>query len=434
MILSDMKKVLVISYSFPPVGGAGVQRPVKFVKYLRDYGWEPVVLSVANPSVPVKDYSLEKDIPVGVHVYRAKTFEPSYKVKQGFKGGGALVSLKKMAKRLLSPLLLPDLQVLWWPGLIRVLFVAIKKEQPVCLFVSAPPFSSFIPVVVVGIFLRIPVVLDYRDEWTFSRKTLENSSKHWPAVWLDGVLERFVISQCTAFTAANKSYVDSLVDAYPRAAYGKGYVITNGYDDDDFQVPKKTRVSNQDNKKINLIYTGTVWAATSFQPFILALEILLRARPELLEIITLKIVGRVVGPEITYLETRPVSTMIELCGYLDHEKVIEELGSADVLLLTLSDLPGTEKIITGKVFEYMASGKHIFAIVPDGETKTLLCENYDNVTISHPANVQSILDGILEIVDNIADLRLKRGGDTSQFLRRNLTEKLAGIFNLVGQK
>jgi glycosyltransferase involved in cell wall biosynthesis len=431
-----MKKVLIVSYNFPPVGGAGVQRPVKFVKYLRAFGWDPVVLTVANASVPVKDSSLEKDIPQGVCVCRSKTLEPCYAAKQRFKdrGEGRNIPLKKTMKWLFSHLMLPDLQVLWWPGLIRTLITTITKERPSCLFVTAPPFSSFVPVVVLGRIFSIPVVLDYRDEWTFSRNTWENASKGWLPSLVDRLLERFVVSQCAAFTAANKSYVASLIKTYPRAAAGKGYVITNGFDDEDFKRLKTPRMPVRDYTKIIFLYTGTVWAATSFQPIVTALKDLLRVRPELAERITLRIIGRVIDAEARCFEGEPVGAMVKLCGYLDHEKVVDELGAADVLLLTLSDLPGAEKIITGKVFEYMAAGKHVLAIVPEGETKALLLENYDNCTIVNPGDVELIVAEILSIIENIVDLRIEKVGDVSRFSRRNLTKELASVFNSVDKK
>lgn len=431
-----MKKVLVVCYSFPPVGGAGVQRPVKFVKYLKEFGWEPVVVSVKNPSVPIFDTSLTKDIPIGMRIYKAKTLEPSYERKKGF---GARYNkttigrLKELIRGVVSNFLLPDLQVLWWPGLIKALVVAIRSERPNCLFVTAPPFSSFVPVVVLARLFGVPAVLDYRDEWSFSRNTWENTSKGWFAVLVDRLLERFVVSRCAAFTAANKSYVDSLVKAYSRAAAGKGYVITNGFDEDDFRRSITFQAPTGDATKISFLYTGTIWAATSFKPVVAALGTLLREHPEFSKLFTLKIIGRVVETETCFFESGPVGANVELCGYLDHEKVIEELVSADVLLLTLSDLPGAEKIITGKAFEYMASGRHIFAIVPEGETKSLLCSNYNNVTIAHPANVQSIVDGFQTIFDNISCLRHKGGGDVSKFFRRNLTKNLAEVLNRVDQ-
>ncbi len=189
-----MKKVLIISYNFPPVGGAGVQRPVKFVKYLRDFGWEPVVLSVANPSVPVTDESLLKDIPSSVKLYRAKTLEPSYSVKNRIAHHDAnwLDKSFSLLKKTVSPFILPDVQILWWPGLLLKLLIILLYEKPDVLFVSAPPFSSFVPVVSISRLFRVPAVLDYRDEWSFSRENWENSIKSSLARKLDYKLERYV--------------------------------------------------------------------------------------------------------------------------------------------------------------------------------------------------------------------------------------------------
>ena len=431
-----MKTVIVVSYNFPPVGGAGVQRPVKFVKYISKYGWKPVVVTVANPSVPVIDKSLENDIPIGVRIYKASTLEPSYEQKQGFTttNNNATGRLKKYFKIIISRLLLPDLQVLWWPGLVWTLIFAIRKEHPACLFVTAPPFSSFIPVIVVGRLFGVPVVLDYRDEWTFSRNAWENASRGRLVTFIDTALELFVCSQCAAFTAANASYVASLNLSYPKSAIGKGHVITNGFDEEDFEVRIRPPLSVKANDKITFIYTGTVWAATSFKSLLAAFEKLLLKQPGLSENITLKIIGRVVDSEALCFENNAVSKIVELCGYIEHDRIFEEMYYSDVLLLTLSDLPGAEKIICGKAFEYMASGKHIFAVVPDGETKNVICANYDNATIANPSDVHSVLLGIMSIIENISLIRAKRGNDVSQFSRRELTADLVKVFDVVAVK
>ena len=123
------------------------------------------MLTVENPSVPTLDTALLKDIPEGVKIYHAHSLEPSYASKQTFSNADKQQGIKVLAKKYITMMLLPDLQILWWPGLVAKLIKAIKTEKPDCLFVTAPPFSSFIPVVVLGKLFGIPVLLDYRDEW-----------------------------------------------------------------------------------------------------------------------------------------------------------------------------------------------------------------------------------------------------------------------------
>lgn len=426
-----MKKVLIVAYNFPPVGGAGVQRPVKFVKYLRRFGWEPVVLTVSNPSVPIQDAALLKDVPEGVKIYRARSLEPSYEAKQTFssaqkQGGG----IKAIIKKYISMLLLPDLQVLWWPGLIAKILKVIRIEKPDCLYVTAPPFSSFVPVVAVGKIFGIPVVLDYRDEWVFSRTSWENSSKSRLAFFMDSFLERMVLANCQAFTTATQSYIDSIVKHYGPDLINKGEVITNGYDADDFVCEPKNRVI-EEPQIITIVYTGTVWNVTSLDVFCSTLGKYLSLNPTMKQRIRVKVFGRVLGDETKYLEAESLKDIIECYGYIDHEKVVGEMLNADILLLTLSDLPGAEKIIHGKAFEYMASGKHIFALIPQGEVNTLITEYYGNITVANPTDIKNSYVSLEYLLNNIEEVKKRESKDVSGFLRKNLTAKLVSLFEKV---
>jgi len=425
-----MKKVVVISYNFPPVGGAGVQRPAKFVKYLREFDWEPVVLSVENPSVPVRDESLLKDIPADVKVYRARTLEPSYSVKSSLsrKEKDWLSQSLSLVKKMVTQLLLPDAQILWWPDLILKLLRVIKKEKPDIVFVSAPPFSSFVPVVAIAHLKKVPCILDYRDEWLFTRDNWENSIKSSLAKKVDHVLERYVLKRCSGFVTANQSYIDSILDRYPAIPAHKGAVVTNGYDDDDFDdithVPLK-------KDRITITYTGTLWKATSLRNFIIALDLFcdkLKSSKNIPDF-CINIFGRIVDDEKKYIDECKQKDTISIHGYFEHDKILNEIGNSDILLLTLSDLPGAEKIITGKIFEYMATGKHILALLPDGETKRILTGNYNNATIVDPNEQDEICSALEYICMNIDNIRNAEHIDVSQFSRKRLTKKLADIFN-----
>ena len=428
-----MKKVLIISYNFPPVGGAGVQRPVKFVKYLRDFGWEPVVLTVANPSVPVYDTGLLNDIPDRVAVYGARTLEPSYAQKQGFVASGTSLksSIKSLFKKVVAQFMLPDLQILWWPDLIVKLVQIIRRERPSVLFVSAPPFSSFLPVVTVGKIMGVPVILDYRDEWAFSRDQWENAIKHNLARRLDLIFERFSIKQCSAFTAANESYVSGIYSAYPNVSADKGFVVTNGFDEDDLNPLVHKDLLARNDSQISIVYTGTVWKATSLNTFISVLKNLLKMEPALRDVLRVKIFGRVVDAEQGYLQDGDLTGVLQMFGYIEHDELMRETMSADVLLITLTDLPGADKIITGKAFEYMAAGKQILALVPEGETRQLLSRNYNKLSLVNSNDLDGIFTALKEIVANINAIRSTDGSDVSHFSRKTLTSRLATVFDRV---
>lgn len=422
-----MKKVVVIAYGFPPVGGGGVQRPVKFVKYLREYGWEPLVLTVSNPSVPIIDESLLVDIPEGTKIFLSKTLEPSYRTKQQFVGiqSSGKFSAKGWLKKVVSPFLLPDIQVLWWPGLFWRLFQVIKNEKPACLFVTAPPFSSFIPAVALGKLFRIPVVIDFRDEWSFSRQQWEHTVKTALAFKVDRILEGYAVRHCTRITAANASYINSLTDEYPEVDQHKCVVITNGYDTDDFvDIEEDLEI----NDRVTIVYAGTVWKGNSLEAFCSALKLLLDKIPDLARMLRVKIFGRIVEGHMAYLSDPIFQDIIELHGYKDHADIIQEICSADALLLAMTDLPGANKIIVGKVFEYMATGKHIFAIIPKCETSIILFNNYSNMTVLHPDDIKGICDKLNHLIANINSIRQVKCDDISQFSRNFLTKELVSVF------
>ena len=425
-----MKKVLVVAYAFPPVGGAGVQRVTKFVKYLREYNWEPVVITVTNPSVPVIDQALLLDVPVGVSLYKAVSLEPSYAKKQilGKVEGGRWSQVKLLAKKILASLLLPDIQVLWWPGLIWRLICTVREEQPDCIFVTAPPFSSFVPVVAIGAFFKVPVVVDFRDEWTFSRNHLENAQKGSLARKLDCFLEKYVVTRCSAIVAASQSYIDSMVANY-RLSSEKATAITNGFDEEDFVFNSEPHEKSEN--EIVIVYAGTVWKATSLQYFVDAIGIISRNAAANAPRIKVHIFGRIVESEILGVLSVGGQDIIKTFGYVDHKELMAILASSDILLLALSDLPGAEKIITAKVFEYMATGKHIFAIVPEGETKKILANDYDNVTFANPGDVTDIklkLDGIISSFDSI---KMKKGKCVKQYSRKTLAGKLVKVLDKI---
>jgi glycosyltransferase involved in cell wall biosynthesis len=428
-----LKKVLIISYAFPPVGSVGVQRCLKFVKYLRYYGWEPIVLTVENPSVPIIDISYFKDIPAGVKIVRAATAEPSYAKKKSLAESmhGVTGKISALSKKVLSGFLLPDVQVLWWPKLIPSLISLIKSENPQCIFVTAPPFSSFIPVIAIGRLFKKPVIADFRDEWSFSREQWENTTKTTIARKFDRFLEKYVVLRCAAITATTQSYIDSLHRHYCLPT-GKCTAITNGFDEDDFRdTDQNGAVCN--NQRITLIYTGTVWNANSLRQFIAALDDVIKIKPAMKNQLRLRIFGRIVDSELLYLKSPGLESIVGMFGYLEHEKVIQEMIKADLLLLVISNLPGTEKIIVAKTFEYMATGKHIFALVPDGETKNLLSEKYGNVTFAKPDDVEDIKQKLCVLLDNIDEIRSRKGKNVSQFSRKRLTGKLAAVLNRVAK-
>ena len=309
------------------------------------------------------------------------------------------------------------------------LIKVVLLERINCLFVTAPPFSALVPVAFVGKIFGLPVVADFRDDWHFSRLHLENASRSAFAIRVDRILERYVVLKCSAFTAATASYVRNIFDRNPSTARNKAHVITNGFDPDDFKDFPIEEEKNDPGSRVTFVYSGTVWKATSLGPFVKAVEILLKKDPKLGMKISVKILGRVVEQEMAPLKENGLEEIFDLEGYVTHSRSVGAMSTADILLLTLSDLPGSAQIIPGKTFEYMATGKHILAIVPAGETSGLLRKKYGNATVTHPKDVDDISNQILALVKNKETIRKAQEIDVSQYERRSLTKRLATVFS-----
>src|SRR5688572_20315693 len=171
------RTALLVAYAFPPVGGAGVQRMSKLAKYLPQHGIVPSVLTVANPSVPLTDESLARDLPASLDVIRARSLEPGYAAKKVAweAAADAKPSRRKQAVRwatgLVRQLAYPDIQILWMPGAHAALAARMLRHPPDVVLISGPPFSQFLLAPLAK--TRAAVVLDYRDEWSLIRGAYE---------------------------------------------------------------------------------------------------------------------------------------------------------------------------------------------------------------------------------------------------------------------
>ncbi len=424
--LRTLGRILVISYAFPPTGGAGVQRPAKFVKYMRNYGYDPTVLTVENPSVPLRDESMSSDVGQHTVVLKARTLEPSYQVKKNaIAKSGRRLSLATIARSLL----IPDPQVLWIPGLVRKV-LSLRSDPPDAIFVTAPPFSTLVAGVFAKSILRRPLILDFRDEWV---GWLDGSS--WTNLGTRGKmkgkverrLERFVVDHADAVVAASQGYVDAFARKYPRAPRGKFNVITNGYDPEDLKCMsrKEDFAGTLSEHRFNVLYMGTVFPLTSLRYFLDGVASA-RAKKDL----NIVIAGRITPEEEKVLNSHG-DLMIKRLGYMPHAQAIQLAYHADALLLTLSPLEGAERVIPAKMFEYMALGRNVIAILPEGTAAAIL-KGLSGCVILDPSDKMSIGQAYQSLFDKWRGHTLVPAvNDVSAHSREKKTEALCALFDKV---
>ena len=423
-------KALLVSYLFPPVGGAGVARVLKFAKYLPRHGVEPTVLTAENPSVPVVDSSRLADV-AGLRVIRARTLEPGYMVKRAVwktvdgspratGGGNFLLSGLRL-------LLVPDPQVLWQPAAQWRLARVLRSEAFDVLFISGPPFSQFLLAPAARLWANVPIVLDYRDEWGTVAAEYEMGSitRRWSA----RLLERACLRASHAVTTATPAFRESLLERFPFLAKRTVATLPNGYDPED--LPRVLPALPSD--RFVVTYAGTVFRLTRPSGLLRALRRIRAEHPDLATLLDVRFIGRVVETEQQTLADA-ADLGVRTLGYMDHAAALAESAKSHLNLCLLSDAPGAEGIYPQKIFELAALGRPVLTLAPTGAL-TALVRDLGLEAALHPEDDGAIAAHLVQ------QLRAFRVGEVlpthpanrlERFSRDRLAGELAELFRSLG--
>lgn len=445
------KRLLLVAYNFPPVGGAGVQRPVKWAKYLGSFGWDVTVLTTLNPSVPVRDESLLADLPRDVEVVRARTWEPDYRVKQNLIAAesnarkGIAQRLKEtvrgVARRCIKLVLQPDPQVLWNYHAIRAGTAALRDKQHDAILVTAPAYSSFY----IGAALKrrfgLPLVLDYRDEWDLSGKYLENAQRDWISRVVQSRMQQQLLRTADAVVATTRRSTEALAEKLTLLRHtAASHCIYNGYDAEDFErhLPDSAVSQNgcdvlkPERGTFRLVYTGTLWNLTDIEPLVRGIEHLDNARPDLSRRLELVCVGRKTAEQSAILNRiQNTSARLVAIDYCAHSTALQWLRSASGVCLLLSDVPGADRVVPAKLFEYLAIRKEMLAISPAGETAEIVQQFFPQGHFT-PGQVSAISDWFQHRISAAEVPAHELSVDEAalrEFSRESQTERLAEILN-----
>lgn len=441
------RRLLLISYHFPPVGGAGVQRPLKFVKYLRQYGWDVSVLMAANPSVPVFDESLCRDLPDDLVIEKARTWEPDYRMKQQMgqpsnAPRGVVANLKGLVKRTAKSaaklMLQPDPQMLWVPNALKSARQLLARLPHHAILATAPPYSNLI----LGNMLKkrtgLPLIVDYRDEWDLSSQYLENSHRDWFSRVVQERMQRSVLRGADAIIATTQGSTERLQQRAQQAgSNAPAHCIYNGFDTADFaSLPTTVNPQGSSRSRFRIVYTGTLWNLTTVEPLVAAVERLQQDCPELLEKLELVFVGRKTPEQVACLN-RLLATRcrLDIRDYCDHSTALELMSDSDALCLLLSGVPGAERVAPAKLFEYLALRKPILAITPEGETAGIV-RRYFPSNHFEPRNVAGIANWLCDQLATYPgsgrdDLESAHSVDLTEFTRSHQAGQLAKVLNQV---
>ncbi len=426
-----MNKVLVITYYWPPAGGPGIQRVLKFVKHLPEYGWEPCVLTVRNGEYPTLDPSLAAEVPERCPVERTAAFEPGplFRRLVGMRADepipvSVLASSRRNRRRRILDwvrlnLFVPDAKIGWVPFGVRGGRRVIARERPAVIFSSSPPATTHLIAHRLARTCGLPWVADYRDPWTriYHYATVPRTS--W-AAGRDRRLERRIVSAADVRVTINPIVAEQLgAEAVP----GGFRLVPNGYDEDDFP----DRSDPAPGGQFTVCYVGSMTPQQNPRRLWPALSRLAATVPGFADDFRFVHAG-VMDPGIRReVEEAGLLGLCDLRGYVSHSEAIATMRRSPVQLLVIPDSPGNEAIVTGKIFEYMASGNFVLGIGPvRGAAARLLEECSAGVMQPHDADLEEILRqrytswqrGERWAVDKTA---------VSRYTRRGLTGDLAAI-------
>ena len=433
-----LKKVLIVTYYWIPSGGSGVQRWVKFVKYLRYFGWEPIIYTPANPEFPSVDHSFESDIPIGTtvlktpiwepyNVYRKLTRKENEPIKAGFISENKKHGWKdKLSVWVRGNFLIPDPRCFWIKPSVKYLSTYLKENPVDAIITTGPPHSMhFIGLGLKKHFPNIPWMADFRDPWTniFFYKDLKIS---WLSDKIHHRLERKIIQSTDCLLVVSQGMKSEFETLNPKRIE----LISNGYDEADLQSEKSAL-----DKKFSISHIGLLTPKQN--PHILwkVLSKICSENEEFCSDLEIHLIGNVDFSVLASINKFGLDNQLTKTAYLPHNEAIAKQQTSQILLLLLINEPGNKCILTGKLFEYLAAERPILAFgATDGDAAEVLKQTGSGVMIDFTDEVnteKAILDYYTRFKTNSLNIQPE---SIERFSRRSLTSELANILNTLCKK
>jgi len=421
-----MNMVLIITYYWPPSGGAGVQRWLKFSKYLPEFGWEPFILTVDPEfaAYPVTDFSLKADLPESLRVYStpATNYFSIYKKNASRIPSAGFAntidnSLKgKLLRFIRGNFFLPDPRKGWNKYAFKKACELIETEGIRNIITTSPPHSTqLIGLKIKKKYPALNWIADLRDPWT----DIYYYKQFYPTFiskYIDLKFEESVLKKADKIMTVGAS-LKNLFSLKVKGIENKTEVITNGYDEDDFSGIIATTPS-----MFTITYVGTLSDIYPVDGFLNALRTFKEKGNEIM----LRFIGTVSQNQKDLIQSKSADSILEFIPYVEHPAAIRFMLKTTVLLLIIPDHQSNKSIITGKLFEYIASEKPIICLGPvDGDAARII-ENTGHGRTFFYSDSEGISDYLSSL---ISDISVKEKNSSAAFSRRKLTLKIIPLLS-----
>jgi glycosyltransferase involved in cell wall biosynthesis len=363
----ELKKVLIISYYWPPAGGGGVQRWLKMTKYLSEFGWQPIVYTPSNGEAPVIDNSLLKEVHPKLETVKTPIWEPYslYKLITGKKKNERVYSgfindkksgfTQKLSVFIRGNFFIPDARRFWIKPSIKFLKKYLKENPVDAIISTGPPHSMHMIGLGVHQATNIPWVADFRDPWTHIdfydqlKLTKWGDQKH-------RKMEQLVLKHCNKLVTVTPSWAQDFQVLSGREDIE---IISNGYDPADF-----VATSEKEFQSFSICHVGSMNKDRNPHVLWKVLKALVEKSPDLASKLQIKLIGQVDHSILESIKEHQLERFLRHISFQPHAEVIDSLGQSYLLLLPVNDTPNSLGVVPGKLFEYMGSGRPIIGIGP----------------------------------------------------------------------
>jgi glycosyltransferase involved in cell wall biosynthesis len=421
---NGFRKVLIIAYYFPPMGLSGVQRTVKFAKYLPKFGWKPTVLTIEPTGYYAFDDTLLKEAEdAGVKIVRTR----SYDVNRIFKKQGVIKMPPEWMRKILQYIgdlfFFPDTKIGWKSIAVKAASELIDSERFDILFATAPPQTDFLIGAVLKRKYEIPLVVDYRDAW------LEYPFKYFPTplhrLW-HAHLEKQVLKAADRVIVTHRRVKESILRRNKILDYNEVIILSQGFDAEDF--PPMNAEKQTSPVKMKITHAGTFYAERNPVIMLQALANVFRSNPKIRGRIEIHLAGNVREEDRQLVKRLNLQNAVYFLGYLPHRECIRCLVESDVLWFVIDNDYQTP----GKLYEYFGSRKPLIASLIDGYTKQVIEESGAAICVplkDEKAHELAILDQFKRFEQK--KLEHIQESFSAKFNRLTLTAELAKQFELL---
>ncbi len=419
-----MRKVLVVAYYFPPMGLSGVQRTLKFVKYLPSFEWMPTVLTVSSRGYFAKDETLLKEVePLGIEVMRTRSFDMNYFFRKQEVVKMPSEWVRKILSRISDAVFIPDNKIGWKRPALKAASLLMEKEKFDAVFVTAPPQTDFLIGKALKEKFHVPLVMDYRDAWVDYPFRSYPTPLHKLA---HRTLEKHVLQKADAIIVASRRLKELILRRYKFLHYNDIQIISQGFDPDDMKFNPQEKLPHVE--KMRITYSGVFYENRTPIFFLEALHRVFKQHPKIRGRIEACFIGAFRPEHMKIVNRLELQDSVNILGYLEHRECVKYQLASDVLWVMMDDTESSP----GKIFEYIGTQKKILGCVPQGFVRALI-EEAGGICVD-PSNVEQITVAILQLYDQYEHRKLSspRPDVVDRYNRVTLTGELAKVLtNLV---